>query len=63
MDKFFEGGGTFLDTARVYSDWIPGERSRSERIIGDYLAERKSRDRWLIGTKGGHPLLSAMATP
>lgn len=60
MDVFFESGGNFLDTARIYSDWIPGETGRSERIIGEYLAERKNRDIWHIGTKGGHPLLSAM---
>jgi aryl-alcohol dehydrogenase-like predicted oxidoreductase len=60
MDLFFEKGGTFLDTARIYGDWVPGETGRSERIIGDYLAERKSRDSWQIGTKGGHPLLATM---
>ena len=60
MDIFFEKGGTFIDTARIYGDWVPGETGRSERIIGDYLAERKNRDSWHIGTKGGHPLLSTM---
>jgi aryl-alcohol dehydrogenase-like predicted oxidoreductase len=60
MDRFFDQGGNILDTARIYSDWMPGEKGRSERIIGDYLAKRKTRDRWLITTKGGHPLFSAM---
>jgi aryl-alcohol dehydrogenase-like predicted oxidoreductase len=60
MDIFSEEGGTFLDTARIYTDWIPGEKGRSERITGEYLVERKSRERWVIATKGGHPLLSAM---
>jgi aryl-alcohol dehydrogenase-like predicted oxidoreductase len=60
MDTFFEQGGSFLDTARIYSDWLPGEKGRSERVIGDYLADRKNRDRRQIATKGGHPLLSAM---
>ena len=32
LDEFLDGGGNFLDTASVYSDWIPGERSRSEYI-------------------------------
>ncbi len=63
MDIFLEKGGTFLDTARIYSDWLPGEKGRSERVVGDYLTERKSRDRWLIGTKGGHPLLSSLDIP
>jgi len=48
MDYFFENGGTFLDTARIYSDWVPGEKGRSERIIGEYLAERKTRDHWVV---------------
>ncbi len=63
MDCFFEKGGNFFDTARVYSDWVPGEKGRSERVIGDYLADRKSRDRWVVSTKGGHPYLSAPEVP
>ena len=62
MDYFFEKGGTFLDTARVYSDWIPGENGRSERIIGEYLAKRKTMDRWVISTKGGHDLQPVTGT-
>jgi aryl-alcohol dehydrogenase-like predicted oxidoreductase len=60
MDYFFERGGNFLDTARIYSDWIPGEKSRSERIVGDYLNQRRTRDKWVIGTKGAHPELETM---
>ena len=63
MDIFSENGGNFLDTARVYSDWIAGEKGRSERIIGDYLSSRKNRDNWLIGTKGAHPLVETMEIP
>ncbi len=63
MDCFFEAGGNFLDTARIYSDWVPGEKGRSERIIGNYLADRKTREQWFISSKGGHPLLSAMDIP
>ena len=44
----------FFDTARIYSDWVPGEKGRCERIIGDYLAENKNRDKWVVSTKGGH---------
>ena len=63
MDCFFEKGGNFFDTARIYSDWIPGEKARSECIIGRYLVERKNRDHWLLSTKGGHPALSTMHIP
>lgn len=55
LDRFVARGGNLIDTARVYSDWVPGELHRSERILGDWLAERKPRDRVVVCTKGGHP--------
>jgi aryl-alcohol dehydrogenase-like predicted oxidoreductase len=55
LDAFVEAGGNFIDTARVYSNWIPGEVNRSERIIGDWLVDRDVRDRVVVATKGGHP--------
>ena len=60
LDAFVERGGTRVDTARVYSDWIPGERGRSERIIGDWMRLRGNRDRISIATKGAHPPLGRM---
>ncbi len=53
MDRYAEMGGNFLDTAHVYSDWIPGERSRSEKIIGRWMKSRRP-DNVVICTKGGH---------
>jgi aryl-alcohol dehydrogenase-like predicted oxidoreductase len=35
LDAFVDRGGCRVDTARVYSDWIPGEIGRSERSVGD----------------------------
>lgn len=55
LDAFLDAGGNFIDTARVYSNWIPGEVNRSERIIGDWLVSRGVRDRVVVATKGGHP--------
>lgn len=63
LDRFVEHGGNFIDTARVYSDWIPGERSRSERILGDWLRARGGRPRLVIGTKGGHPSFESFDVP
>lgn len=60
IDHFLAQGGNFVDTARVYSDWFPGERSRSERILGDYMASRKNRDQIVLCTKGVHPALDNM---
>ncbi len=53
MDRYAELGGNFLDTAHVYSDWIPGERNRSEKVIGRWLKNRRP-DNMVICTKGGH---------
>ena len=53
MDRYMELGGNLLDTAHVYSDRLPGERSRSEKIIGRWLKSRRP-DNMVICTKGGH---------
>ena len=63
FDRFLERGGNFIETARVYSDWIPGERGRSERILGDWIASRKVRDRIVLSTKGGHPIIGIPDVP
>jgi aryl-alcohol dehydrogenase-like predicted oxidoreductase len=60
MDAFFENGGNFLDSARMYADWVPGGHSASEKTIGAWLKERKNRDRIAISTKGAHPDLKTM---
>ncbi|GIF76250.1 aldo/keto reductase [Asanoa siamensis] len=51
LDRFVEAGGTFLDTADVYS------RGISEQIIGRWLRARPGvRDRLVIATKGRFPM-------
>ena len=47
FDAYLEAGGNFIDTAETYSD------GRSEELVGQYVAERKLRDRVVIGTKFG----------
>ncbi|HUG11210.1 MAG TPA: aldo/keto reductase [Opitutaceae bacterium] len=63
LDRFTELGGNFVDTARIYSDWVPGERGRGERILGDWMRSRRIRDHLVIATKGGHPSLDSMHVP
>ncbi len=63
LDAYVAAGGTFLDTAKVYSDWIPGERSRSEKLLGEWLRERGNRSQIILATKGAHPDLLHMDTP
>lgn len=55
LDRYVDLGGNFLDTARIYSDWVPGELGRTERILHDWLRARPGlRDKIVIGTKGMH---------
>ncbi|WP_435172394.1 aldo/keto reductase [Actinacidiphila sp. bgisy145] len=57
LDAFTGRGGNFVDTADVYSAWVPGNGGGvSERIIGAWLARRGRRDDVVIATKvGSHP--------
>ena len=53
LNRFLEYGGNFVDTAHVYSDWIPGEKSRSEKMLGRWI-RRHRREDLVVCTKGGH---------
>jgi aryl-alcohol dehydrogenase-like predicted oxidoreductase len=54
LDAFVDGGGTMIDTADVYSAWVPGHTGgESESIIGDWLRTAGKRDRVLLATKVG----------
>ncbi|HEY4385400.1 MAG TPA: aldo/keto reductase, partial [Ktedonobacteraceae bacterium] len=54
LDAFVAGGGNFIDTANVYSAWVPGHKGgESETIIGSWMASRKNRDKVIIATKLG----------
>jgi aryl-alcohol dehydrogenase-like predicted oxidoreductase len=63
LDAFAAAGGTFLDTAHVYSDWLPGERHRSEQLIGSWLKSSGRGASMVVATKGAHPDLNDMTTP
>ncbi|MBQ8305547.1 MAG: aldo/keto reductase [Blautia sp.] len=58
ISAFLSEGGNLIDTARIYSDWIPGEIGRSERVVGDAIARLGVRSRVVLMTKGGHPDIS-----
>jgi aryl-alcohol dehydrogenase-like predicted oxidoreductase len=54
LDTFVEAGGNFVDTADVYSAWVPGHvGGESETILGSWLHARKNRDHIVIATKVG----------
>lgn len=58
LDAFVDAGAHLIDTADVYSRWVPGHAGgESETIIGKWLARRPSvRDRVVIATKVGMDL-------
>ena len=54
LDRFAERGGVMIDTADVYSAWIPGHKGgESETVIGEWLKASGKRDKVMIATKVG----------
>jgi len=54
LDAFVDQGGDAIDTADVYSAWVPGhEGGESERVLGAWLKQSGKRDKVVIGTKVG----------
>jgi aryl-alcohol dehydrogenase-like predicted oxidoreductase len=54
LDRFLDQGFNAIDTADVYSSWVPGHTGgESETIIGNWMKRRGTRDRMLIATKVG----------
>ena len=60
LDAFVEGGFNLIDTADVYSRWVPGHTGgESETIIGKWLKAGTAagkRGKVLIATKVGKPM-------
>ncbi|MDR6410889.1 aldo/keto reductase [Paraburkholderia terricola] len=57
LDAFVDAGLDFIDTADVYSAWVPGNQGgESESIIGKWLRKSGRRDRIVLATKvSKHP--------
>jgi aryl-alcohol dehydrogenase-like predicted oxidoreductase len=54
LDALSEAGLNAIDTADMYSTWVPGHQGgESETIIGKWLAARGGRERHVIMTKVG----------
>jgi aryl-alcohol dehydrogenase-like predicted oxidoreductase len=57
LDRLVGAGLTAIDTADMYSVWVPGHKGgESETVIGDWLASRGGRDKLVIMTKVGMDL-------
>jgi aryl-alcohol dehydrogenase-like predicted oxidoreductase len=54
LDRFADAGGRMIDTADVYSAWVPGHKGgESESLIGQWLRRRGGKGEMLIATKVG----------
>lgn len=54
LDRYYQAGGRFLDTANIYATWVEGhDEPASESLLGRWLDERGVRDEMTIATKVG----------
>jgi aryl-alcohol dehydrogenase-like predicted oxidoreductase len=54
LDAFVDAGFNLIDTADVYSRWVPGHSGgESESVIGRWLKASGKRERVLVATKVG----------
>lgn len=56
LDDFYGRGGDFIDTANCYAWWIgKGENvgDESENLLGEWMRQRKNREKLIIATKAG----------
>jgi aryl-alcohol dehydrogenase-like predicted oxidoreductase len=57
LDAFVDAGFNLVDTADVYSRWVPGNQGgESETILGRWFRQSGKRDRVVLATKVGHDL-------
>lgn len=52
LDRFVDAGGTFIDTANNYNQWV-GHGGESEELLGEWMRSRGNRDDLVIATKCG----------
>ena len=55
LDAFVDAGGNMVDSADVYSAWVPGNKGgESETVIGNWLRrDPAKRDKIVLATKVG----------
>ena len=54
LDAFVAAGCNLIDTADIYSAWVPGNKGgESETVLGKWLKRRGNRGKVLIATKVG----------
>jgi aryl-alcohol dehydrogenase-like predicted oxidoreductase len=61
LDRFIDANGNFIDTANCYAWWIgKGEflGDESELILGEWMKERKNRNKVFLATKAGARIIN-----
>jgi aryl-alcohol dehydrogenase-like predicted oxidoreductase len=54
LDQYIDAGGSFIDTANIYSHWVDGFRGgESETLLGRWFEQRQNRSRVFLATKMG----------
>src|ERR1700678_2875520 len=54
LDEFVEAGFNFIDTADVYSRWVPGHKGgESETVLGNWFKRSGNRKKVILATKAG----------
>jgi aryl-alcohol dehydrogenase-like predicted oxidoreductase len=57
LDAFVDFGFDLVDTANMYSAWVPGNKGgESETIIGNWFKAMGKRDKIVLATKVGMPM-------
>jgi aryl-alcohol dehydrogenase-like predicted oxidoreductase len=57
LDAFVDRGFNFIDTADVYSRWLPGNHGgESETILGQWFQKSGKRDKVVLATKVGNDM-------
>lgn len=54
LDRYYEAGGRFLDTANTYATWLDGvDDPTSEPFLAEWMDDRGNRDELFLATKVG----------
>src|SRR6202453_5190539 len=54
LDEFVGAGFNFIDTADVYSRWVPGHKGgESETVLGNWFKRSGNRKKVILATKAG----------
>ncbi len=57
LDAWLDAGFNTIDTADIYSAWVPGHRGgESETVIGKWLRSSGKRNQVVLATKVGKPM-------